>query len=89
MRLFCCILFCSSFLFISSLNASAQQESGGIIKTTSGEVFISNPETTIKAVANMRFIHGDSIQTGANSSAGLIFEDDTVVALGPYTGPFC
>lgn len=31
----------------------------------------------------MRIIQGDSIQTGANSSAGLIFEDDTVVALGP------
>ncbi len=83
MRLFCCILFCSSFLFIGSLNASAQQESAGIIKTVSGEVFITNPETTIKAVANMRIIQGDSIQTGANSSAGLIFEDDTVVALGP------
>jgi hypothetical protein len=83
MRLFCSILFCSSFLFISSLNAYAQQESAGIIKTASGEVFISTPETTIKAVANMRIIQGDSIRTGANSSAGLIFEDDTVVALGP------
>ncbi|MCP4338633.1 MAG: hypothetical protein GY799_07010 [Desulfobulbaceae bacterium] len=48
----------------------------------SGEVFITNPETTIKAVANMRIIQGDSIQTGANSSAGLIFLDGTVVALG-------
>ena len=83
MRLFCCILFCSSFLFISSLNASAQPDPAGIIKTVSGAVFITNPETTIKAVANMRIIQGDSIQTGANSSAGLIFEDDTVVALGP------
>jgi hypothetical protein len=83
LRLFCCILFCSSFLFISSLNASAQPDPAGIIKTVSGEVFITNPESTIKAVANMRIIQSDSIQTGANSSAGLIFEDDTVVALGP------
>jgi hypothetical protein len=31
----------------------------------------------------MIVVQGNSIKTGANSSVGLLFEDDTVVALGP------
>ena len=80
MKSFYRILFCLLFL---CCNAYAHQESAGIIKVVSGDVFITNAQMTIKAVPNMRISQGDSIQTGANSSAGLIFEDDTVVGLGP------
>lgn len=83
MKFFCGILFCIIFLLNSSLNTHAQLDSAGIIKTVSGDVHITSSQTTTKAVPNMRLLQGDSIQTGANSSAGLIFEDDTVVALGP------
>jgi len=77
------ILFCISLLFFGPQSTLARPDSAGIIKTVSGEVYITSAETTIMAVANMRIIQGDSITTGADSSAGLIFEDDTVVALGP------
>ncbi len=83
MKPFFLIFFCIFFLHIGSLNAHAQFKSAGMIKSVSGEVFITSSLTTIKAVPNMRIKQGDSIQTGAKSSAGLIFEDDTVVALGP------
>lgn len=80
MKSFYHILF---FLLFLPCTAYAQQESAGIIKVVSGDVFITNDQTTIKAVPNMRISQGDLIQTGANSSAGLIFDDDTVVGLGP------
>lgn len=57
-------------------------ESIGIIKSVSGNVFLTNTSSSIKAAANMRLTQGDSIRTGANSNAGLILEDDTVVSLG-------
>jgi hypothetical protein len=77
------ILFCISILFGGPQTTLAQSDSVGIIKVVSGDVFITSAQTSIKAVANMRIIQGDSIKTGAGSSAGLIFDDDTVVALGP------
>jgi hypothetical protein len=83
MKPFYYILFYIIFLFTDPSNAHARQESAGIIKSVSGDVFIINSKTTVKAVPNMRIIQGDFIKTGANGSAGLIFEDDTVVGLGP------
>jgi hypothetical protein len=82
MKPFYYILFYIIFLF-NDPSAHAQQESAGIIKAVSGDVFITNSQTTVKAVPNMQIIQGDIIKTGANGSAGLIFEDDTVVGLGP------
>jgi len=77
------ILFCISLLFFGPQSTLARPDSAGIIKAVSGDVFITGAETTMKAVANMRIIQGDTIKTGADSSVGLIFEDDTVLALGP------
>ena len=76
------ILICTVFLFCGSSLTLAESEPAGIVKAVSGEVFIVNGETAIQAVANMRLRQGDTVKTGTNSSAGLIFEDDTVVALG-------
>ncbi len=61
----------------------ARKEFVGIIKTVSGEVFITSARTTVRAVPNMKIVQGDGIRTGAESSVGMVFEDDTVVALGP------
>ena len=57
-------------------------ETIGIIKSVSGDVYLTNMTSSIKAVPNMRLNQGDSIRTGPKSQAGLIFEDDTVVSLG-------
>jgi hypothetical protein len=75
-------------LLVASLLAGsglclAQSDSFGIVKSVSGEVLISRSHSVIRAVPNMKIIQGDSIKTGEKSSVGLIFEDDTVVALDP------
>ncbi len=76
------IVFLVLPVFIASY-ADAQPHSAGFVKTVSGDVLIISSQKTVKAVANMLVMEGDSIQTGVSSSVGLIFEDDTVVALGP------
>lgn len=75
-----CFIF---FFFTGSLVSKAQIEVAGIVKSVSGDVIITSSKTSIKAVPNMRINQGDSIKTGAKSSIGLIFSDDSVVSLGP------
>lgn len=55
----------------------------GFVKTVSGEVFITTTQTKVQAVPNMKIQKGDVVTTANQSSAGLIFEDDTVISLGP------
>jgi hypothetical protein len=64
-------------------NCSAGTDSVGIVKTVSGEVLLISTQNILPAAPNMPIRQGDSIKTGAASSAGLIFDDDTVVSLGP------
>ena len=70
-------------LLLTTGHSNAQTQSVGIIKSLSGEVFLVNEDLKTKAAANMKINRGDTIVTGANSSVGLIFTDDTVVSLGP------
>ncbi|MDK9706937.1 MAG: FecR family protein [Desulforhopalus sp.] len=70
-------------ILLSTVSCQAASESIGIIKTVSGEVFLINTQMTLPALANMKIGQGDTIKTGKASSAGIIFEDDTVVSLGP------
>ena len=62
---------------------AAEFESIAFVDSVKGEVMIVSSEMAVKAVQNMKVIPGDAIKTGSNSSVGLIFEDDTVVSLGP------
>jgi len=78
------IVFC--YFLVNSSFCIAKVESAGFVKSVSGEVFITtSSQMTVVAVANMKIVPGDSIRTGAKSSVGLIFEDDTVVSLGPQS----
>ena len=61
----------------------AEIESIGFVKSVSGEVVIISSEFELRAVSNMKVNPGDLVKTGTESSVGLIFEDDTVVSLGP------
>lgn len=83
MKIFSILLIYITVFFIHSSPAAAQSDSAGFIKTVSGDVSITTAEATVKAVINMPIEQGDIIKTAADSSAGLVFEDDTVVALGP------
>ena len=73
------------YLLSSPFFCVAQIESAGIIKSVSGKVTITAPNQTISmlAVPNMKIIQGDSIKTGRKGNIGLIFNDDTVISLGP------
>jgi hypothetical protein len=62
---------------------AAEFESIAFVDSVKGEVMIVSSQMAVRAVQNMKVIPGDSIKTGTNSSVGLIFEDDTVVSLGP------
>ena len=76
------LLLCPLLMFQQDICA-AEFESIAFVDSVNGEVMIVSSEIAVKAVQNMKVIPGDSIKTGANSSVGLIFEDDTVVSLGP------
>ncbi len=75
-------LFLAAGLLVFLPTSSIASATIGIIKSVSGDVYLTNATSAIKAVPNMRLNQGDSIRTGPNSNAGLIFEDDTVVSLG-------
>ncbi len=83
MKTFFGIVIFVSFFFAGSFGCLAQSNSIGIVKSVSGEVYLIGSKSSVKAVPNMKIMEGDSIRTGAKSSVGLIFEDDTVVSLGP------
>ena len=77
------VIFLLSFLSILPNVCIAEFESIGFVDSVKGEVMIVSSKSAVKAVQNMKVITGDSIKTGSSSSVGLIFEDDTVVSLGP------
>jgi len=83
MKTFYKLLFITAFVLAIPLNSNALTDKIGIIKSVSGEVFLTSSETTTKAIPNMEIAEGDFIKTGPKSSVGLIFEDDTVISLGP------
>ena len=77
------VIFLLSFLSILPNVCIAEFEAIGFVDSVKGEVMIVSSKSSVKAVQNMKVITGDSIKTGSSSSVGLIFEDDTVVSLGP------
>jgi len=85
MKKFTAIVASVLILLSSSLAlAMGKEDSVGVVKSVAGEVFISSSANPIvvKAYPNMKIGQGDVITTAAKSSAGLIFDDDTVVSLG-------
>jgi len=84
MKTFC--LFIISAIFIGNYSiCSASQVHAGIVKSAVGEVVIVRNNLSIKAETNTKLLEGDLIQTGQNGKAGLIFEDDAVISMGPNT----
>ena len=57
----------------------------GIIKSVTGPAYVirAGGEQPIVAAADMKLSPGDTVRTDWGGSVGLIFRDDTVVALGP------
>ncbi|MFI5295757.1 MAG: FecR domain-containing protein [Thermodesulfovibrionales bacterium] len=74
------------FVFImlgSTLGSQAAPASVGIVRSVSMDAHILRNKTSIAAKTNMKIMTGDVVKTGPTGSIGLIFDDDTLVSMGP------
>ena len=79
-----CIMFLSAVLaLVSSAVAFADTEPVGIIKSVTQDTAIIRDGKTHTATPDMKVLKGDLIKTGPGTSVGMIFEDDTVISMGP------
>lgn len=84
MRSFPIMIFAATLVLSCNLpGMAAAPDHVGIVKSLAGDVAIVRNDTPIKAETNMKLLKGDHIRTGKNGKVGLIFEDDTVISIGP------
>jgi hypothetical protein len=55
----------------------------GMVKSATGEAFISREGHRSAATPGFPLMRGDVLYTGATGSLGIILRDDTVLSLGP------
>jgi hypothetical protein len=78
-------VLCLIMAFLVTCPAQADPVSIGTIKTIKGDVFVIRETARTPMNIGDRLYSGDMLQTHTNSSAGIIFEDNTVLSLGPDT----
>ncbi|MBF0474178.1 MAG: FecR domain-containing protein [Nitrospirae bacterium] len=74
------------FIFIIMMLIPAflfAQEPAGVIKKMTGKAQIISSNQTIQAKVGSNIYPNDTIITEADSSIGIIFQDDTLLSLGP------
>lgn len=83
MKKICSIIVVVVFIMIGRTGQCAEASvSAGFVDSLKGDVLLVNSGERVSVRKNMHFRPGDTIKTGKDSSVGLIFKDDTVVALG-------
>ena len=55
----------------------------GVVKSVNGQAQIIRDTQSISAEVNVKLLNGDLVKTGLDGKIGLVFEDDTVVSMGP------
>lgn len=60
-------------------------EPAGYIKNVSGQATVTSGTRTMAAAPGMALTAGDSLQTGADGSLGVVLKDNTVLSFGPAT----
>lgn len=60
-------------------------ESAGIFKSVKGVVSVERSGTNILPKVGDKFFESDTIKTAVNATAGLIFNDNTLISVGPKT----
>ncbi|GAM08089.1 fecR protein [Geobacter sp. OR-1] len=84
MKTLCLMVLIMTLIFVGNpFCMAAGPEYIGIVKSLSGDVVVLRNNSSVRAEGNMKLRQGDHVRTGANGKAGLIFEDDTVIAIGP------
>jgi hypothetical protein len=61
----------------------AESDHIGIVKTVAGDTVIVRNDKSIRAEVNTKVLKGDLLKTGPDGKVGVIFEDDTVISMGP------
>jgi hypothetical protein len=72
-------------LSLSSTLAMAAEPPVGYVKTVNGDAFVTTEGARRKAELGTAIFMGSVLQTGARSSLGVTFKDDTVMSFGPET----
>ena len=75
------ILICATL----ATPAWSEQTAIGYVKTAVGDTSIVNGGVTVRAEAGTPVQLGSTLKTGAKSSMGVTFKDETVMSFGPDT----
>ena len=81
MRRFTVFILLTVFLGLSL--ASAEQVLAGKVKKIRGTVFVTRGDRTQTLQVGDPVFQNDLMQTGATGAVGIIFEDNTILSLGP------
>ncbi len=72
-----------TFVVLLPTIVNASDESAGSLRKTKGDVLIERSGTIIKAADGTPVFPNDTVRTGADSSVGIIFKDNSRIGLGP------
>jgi hypothetical protein len=75
-------VMCAVFIICIATSAAAD-DPAGIVKTVKGAASIMRQEKVTPAAGGQKIFKGDTVKTGPDGSLGIIFEDDTLLSLGP------
>ncbi|MBL8485291.1 MAG: FecR domain-containing protein [Rhodocyclaceae bacterium] len=75
----------SLFVLAASIAAPAHAERAAVVKIATGDVSVERAGQRIAARPGDELQPGDVLSTGPDSRAGITFEDNSRVALGPKT----
>lgn len=74
---------CTAFAFAACLTSAAAAADIGQIKVARGAVNIERAGTTLPGAVGMRLQTADTLRTGADGSAGITMNDDSLLSAGP------
>jgi len=78
-------VLCFVIAFLMPCLAAGEESPIGIIKTSKGDVVIIRHGQKVPMTVGSRLFQNDTVRSGADSSVGIIFEDDTLLSLGPQS----
>jgi hypothetical protein len=82
MRQRVCLVTPLLLLLLVRPGISAESQVVGVIKTVTGDASLVRSQQTIPAAPGTKFYLNDTLQTGPDSSLGVIFRDDSVLSMG-------
>ena len=79
------IRFILCFVFALSFQAMAEESAIGYVKNVKGDAMVITGAQQVKAEVGTPVMAGSKLKTGAGSSMGVTFKDNTVMSFGPNT----